>query len=101
MDRRPLFQQVLEALSPGLKVYFQPPESLKMTYPCIVYSDDPGDTTFANNRPYTYEQQYEVQLISREPQPALFHKLASLPKSTHARSFVADNLNHSVFSIYF
>ena len=101
MDRRPQFQQVLEALRPGLKVYFQPPEDMKMDYPCIVYQLDPGSTTFANNLPYSYEQQYEVSLISWQPDPELFKKLAALPKSIHARSYVADNLNHSVFSIYF
>lgn len=101
MDRRLSFQAILEALSPGMKVYFQEPEDVKMVYPCIVYSHDPGSTKFANNLPYNYEQQYQVELISYEPQPVLFHKLAALPKSIHARSFVANNLNHGVFSIYF
>jgi hypothetical protein len=101
MDRRPQFQAVLEALQPGLKVYFQPPEDMKMDYPCIVYQLDPGSTEFANNKPYNYEQQYQVSLISWLPEPVLFKKLAALPKSIHARSYVADKLNHSVFSIYF
>lgn len=101
MDRRLLFQAVLESLKVGMKVYFQPPSDITMTYPCIVYEHNPGSTKFANNRPYTYEQQYEVKLISRVPEPDLFQKLAFLPKSLHARSYVTDNLNHSVFSIYF
>lgn len=101
MDRRPQFQAVLEALQVGLKVYFQPPEDKDMGYPCIVYHLDAGDTEFANNVPYSYEQRYEVKLISWLPEPELFKKLAALPKSIHARSYVADKLNHSVFSIYF
>lgn len=101
MDQRPLFQAVLESLKPGLNVYFQPPSDKIMTYPCIVYSHDPGSTKFANNKPYTYEQQYEVKLISWEPEPELFNKLVFMPKSHHARSYVIKNLNHSVFSIYF
>jgi len=102
MDRRPLFQAVLESLGfPNLKVYFQPPEDIQMVFPCIVYSHDPGSSKFANNHPYNYVQQYEVKLISRVPEPVLFEKLTQLPQSIHARSYVADNLNHSVFSIYF
>lgn len=101
MDRRPTFQAILEALQTGIKVYFQPPEDTKMVYPCIRYELDAGSSKFANNVPYNYEQQYQVLLISRKPEPALFEKLVALPKSIHARSYVADNLNHSVFSIYF
>lgn len=102
MDRRPLFQAVLEGLQTGLPVYFQPPEGFKMAYPCIVYERDPGSSKFAGNRPYNYEQQYEVKLISRDPdESVLFGKLVSLPKSVHAGSYVADNLNHNLFSIYF
>lgn len=72
-----------------------------MEYPCIVYDLDPGYSAFADNKTYIYEQQYEVKLIGRSPQPEKFHQLVHLPKSLHARSFVADNLNHDVFSIYF
>ena len=100
MDRRPLFQAVLEALKPNLKVYFQAPEGM-LEYPCIVYQRDPGSTKFANGKPYSYEQQYQVTLISRQPDTDIFEKLAALPKSIHARFFVSDNLNHDVFSIYF
>lgn len=101
MDRRPQFQALLEGLQTGVKVYFQPPEDMKMDFPCIVYELDAGDSRFANNVPYNYEQRYEVKLISWKPEPTLHKKLVSLPKSIHARSYVADNLNHSVFSIYF
>lgn len=102
MGRRQLFQAVLENLrDPKLKVYFQPPSDLKMEYPCIVYQRDPGSTKYANNRPYNYEQQYQVTWISRQPDSDIFDKLAALPKSNHDRFFVADNLNHDVFSIYF
>lgn len=99
MDRRKQFHQVLKTCTPA--VYFEPPEDVGMVYPCIVYQRDPGSTKFANNRPYNYEQQYEVILIARDADTDVLAKLAALPKSTHARFYVADNLNHDVFSIYF
>lgn len=72
-----------------------------LEYPCIVYGPGPGWTTFADNNPHIYTQQYEVSLIGQAPQPEKFMKLALLPMSVHSRSYVADNLNHDVFNIYF
>lgn len=103
-DRRPQFQLVLEEIiAINDRVFFQPPSNMINTleYPCIVYDLAPGWTAFADNRPFIYTQQYEVTLIGREPQPDKFHKLAFLPESVHSRSFVADNLRHDVFNIYF
>ena len=99
MAPRLLLQQLLEDICPN--VYFQPPASLTMQYPAIVYRRDPADTKHANNLPYRITQQYEVTLIARDPDSNLRDKLAALPTSQHARFFVADNLNHDVFSIYF
>lgn len=100
MAPREQFQILLEGICE--RVYFQPPGDMSLVYPCIVYERDRGDTKFANNRPYKFEQQYEVTLISTDPdEDAIFTKLRDLPKSIHARFFVTDNLNHNVFSIYF
>jgi hypothetical protein len=66
-----------------------------------VYQRDPGSTKFAGNKPYNFEQQYQVTLISRSPDETVKQKLVALPKSSHARFYVTDNLNHDVFSIYF
>lgn len=99
MAPRQQLQSILEDICEN--VYFQPPANVQMVYPAIVYRRDPGDTKFANNTPYDYIQQYEVTLISRDPDDAIFGNLVALPMTTHARNFVADNLNHDVFSIYF
>jgi hypothetical protein len=101
MGRRLQFQALLESLHPGLKVYFQPPATITMVYPCIKYERDRATTEFANDRPYTFNQKYQVTLISRPPDTDIYDKLAALPKTVHDRFFVIDNLNHDVFSIYF
>lgn len=72
-----------------------------MVYPCLVYQPDTGSSTFANNVPYHFEQKYQLTLIDRAPNPALFEKVAALPKTQQDRFYVANNLNHCVFSIYF
>jgi len=82
-------------------VYFQPPPSLTMAYPCIVFNRMNMDVAFANNSPYRLTQRYMVTLIDRDPENPAIEKLASLPMCRHDRWFASDNLNHDVFNLYF
>lgn len=84
-----------------LKAYFQPPTNLVMEYPCIVYSRDTARTSFAGNRPYRYKKRYQITVIDRDPDSDIPDKVAALPTCTHSTFFVADNLNHDVFTIFF
>ena len=101
MYRRIEFHSLLCELLGSSNVYFQPPESIKMKYPAIVYSLNDIDTEHANNGVYLYTKQYSVTLVSKEPDSPVIDKLALLPMSMFNRSYVADNLNHTVFSIYY
>lgn len=83
------------------QVYFQPPPSLVMQYPCIVYNREQADSKFADNAMYLYKQRYSVTLIDRDPDSDKIIKIASLPMTTHERWFAADDLNHDVFNLYF
>ena len=49
MDRRLKLQTLLESIKGVSKVYFQPPETVKMSYPCIVYLLDADKGLHANN----------------------------------------------------
>jgi hypothetical protein len=82
-------------------VYFQPPPSIQMSYPCIVYTRDFEDTQFAGNLPYRRDKRYQVTVIDEDPDSLIPDKVGQLPKSAFIRSFVADKLNHDVFSVYF
>lgn len=82
-------------------VYFQPPENIRMEYPCIVYARDFRKTEFADNKPYADEKRYMVTVIDRDPDSDIPDSVASLPKSSFSRHFVADDLNHDVYSVYF
>lgn len=83
------------------KVYFVAPPNTGMEYPCIVYKRDDAETRFANNRPYTFEQRYQLTLIDRKAENDILPKIAALPKSRYERNFVANNLHHDVFVLYF
>lgn len=85
----------------GSNVYFQPPDGLRLQYPCIVYSLDRVETDHADNMPHHHRKKYQVTLIDRDPESEALMKLADLPTSSHNRRFVSDNLYHDVFTIYY
>lgn len=83
------------------RVYFQPPESVKMIYPCIVYTLDTINTRYANNGPYKHKKAYAVTVIDRDPDSLIPDKIGELPLSSFTRNFKNDNLNHFVYRLYF
>lgn len=94
-------QSLLEGLLGSDEVHFQPPATILLNYPCIVYNLDYGVTEFAGNRPYSFTKRYQVTAIDRDPDSQLPDKLAELPLCTINRTYRADGLNHFVFNIYF
>lgn len=83
------------------KVYFQPPSTLQMEYPCVVYQRDAANTKFADNAPYSYVQRYQVTLIDRNPDSEFLSAIKDLPKCIYDRGFATAGLNHDVFVLYF
>lgn len=82
-------------------VYFQPPESIKMVYPCNVYVLDQMDTKYANDKPYLHQKRYSVTIIDKDPDSVLPDKIRCLPLCSFNRFYTSANLNHWVFSLYF
>lgn len=102
MGRRLLLQTQLETLmGNNPRVYFQPPNNIKLSYPCIVYSRYQARTLFAANTPYLFRQRYAVTVIDRDPDSTLHTKVALLPFCVFQRHFATDNLNHDVYNLYF
>lgn len=101
MGRRLELHEILCGILGSRNVYFQPPESIKMQYPCIVYDRNNGDTQFADDKPYEFRLAYEVTLIDKNPDNDAILKLAALPMSRFNRHYTADNLNHDSFVIYY
>ncbi len=82
-------------------VYFQPPETSKIKYPCIIYKLSDIDTDFADNCSYMTRKQYLLTIIDKNPDSELPDKISKLPFSRFNRFFTKDNLNHWVFTLYF
>jgi len=101
MGQRLQLHEVFADILETDNVYFQPPNNLKMQYPCIVYNLDDIDAEFADNTPYALTKRYSVTIIDRNPDTLLVKKIASLPMCIFNRFFTADNLNHYVFLLHY
>lgn len=83
-------------------VYFQPPESVKLKYPCVVYHLDDGRPEFANNGMYKFMKSYTVTIIDPNPDSELPDRFRqALTYCRPGRWYSADNLNHWPFTIYY
>lgn len=99
-DRLDLHEILCDALG-SRNVYFDPPESVKMQYDAIRYSRSNIENTYANNSAYLQRNRYEVIVIYRDPDSDIPGKISRLPLCRHDRHYVADNLHHDVFTLYY
>jgi hypothetical protein len=84
------------------KVYFQPPESVRMKYPAIRYNLTSGDTRYADNGAYNHQRRYEVTVIEKNPDIPWDEKmLNAFQYCSFERMYAAENLNHWQFSLYY
>ena len=84
------------------KVYFQPPESVKMEYDCIRYSKSAPDIRRADNTIYKKCNKYELIHMTRDPDSVAPDFILGLfPMCRIDRTYVADNLYHTVFTLYY
>lgn len=87
-----------ETLGSG-NVYFQPPESVEMKYPAIVYERSDLTNAFADNTVYIQRHVYQVTVIDKNPDSVVVDKISQLPRCKFIRHYKVDNLNHDVFTI--
>jgi hypothetical protein len=101
MEKRLIFQALLEGLLGSRNVYFQPPTNVVMRYPAIVYNRDYQSVFFADNRPYHRRLRYQVTVIDPDPDSLIPDRVAELPLTTLVRHFTLDQLNHDIYDVYF
>lgn len=101
MDRRLSLQEILVNILGSNNVYFQPPETIKLQYPCIVYERSNIDNQYADNRAYMSMVRYSLTLITRSPESDLVKEILELPYCSYDRYYAADTLNHDVFTLYY
>lgn len=101
MGERLELQELLEELLGSRNVYYCPPESVKMSYPAIVYSKDDIRKWDANDSKYGQKKKYTITVIDRRPDNEVIDALLNLEYSSYNRYYTSDNLNHDVITLYY
>lgn len=101
MSRRLELHEILCDILGSRNVYFQPPASVKMQYPAIVYSRETIRNEFADNSVYRQGTAYQVTVIDKNPDSEIVYRVSKLPTCRFNRHFTSDNLNHDVFVLYY
>lgn len=101
MSNRADLQAELEKILGNRNVYYQPPESVKINYPAIIYSRNDIDSKYANDKSYINTNCYEVIVIDKKPDNAAIDQILGLPCCIFDRHYTADNLHHDVLILYY
>lgn len=100
MGSRLELQAELQTFLP--KVYYQPPSTLKMEYPCIVYKRFGKLSKRANNGVYLRDTQYQITLIERDPDSNLADQLEDhFASCVISQNYTVDNLHHTTLNLYY
>ena len=81
-------------------VYFQPPSSIQLKYPCIIYSLHRYQFSPADNIKYLQHVTYDLIVIDKNPDSKI--PMALIEEFTTCsldRVYKADNLNHFSLSL--
>ncbi len=85
-------------------VYYDPPESIRMDFPCFRFELNNFDVSHADNKAYSKKPRWAVTYITRdieEIEQVAEEMLEHFKYCNFDTSFRADNLEHAVFNLYF
>lgn len=100
--RRELLNQEFKDILGSENVYYQPPESQSMEYPCIRYETTSGYNPKADNKSYLWVDCYNVQYIHKDPDDEMTAKIRNhFEKCSQGSRYKADNLYHDIFTLYY
>lgn len=100
-NRRLELHNILCELLGSSNVYFQPPETIKMKYPAIVYELNDIESKHADDGVYLSKREYLITLIDKDPDNEFVGKVSSIPTCRFNRHYQSDNLNHYVFTVFY
>lgn len=81
-------------------VYYNPPSSVQLVYPCIIVQLDDVLHGHANNKVYKRDNRYALTIIDPNPDSELRAIIDDLPKTSMNRSYVADGLWHFSYTMF-
>ena len=101
-NRRFMLQDKLELILGSNKVYYNPPDGQKISYPCIIYNLEGENVDRANNARYRAMNRYSITIIHRDADSTICNDiLDSFEYTSFNRQFKNDNLYHDVITLYY
>lgn len=99
MTRLELDAKLRELLG-NTNIYFDPPESIKLKYPCFLYELDGLDQVRADNRHYRDMSRYSITYITKKTESDIAKQFFEMfPTANFDNKYSADNLWHYVFTL--
>lgn len=100
-EKRIKFHNKLKEVLGNNNVYYNPPSTTKLQYPCIIYNLSDIRTNKANNNVYLLDHVYQVTLIGAKVTDDTKDKiLTEIPYSNFNRSYINNGLYHYVYTIF-
>ena len=82
-------------------VYFQPPESVRMQYPCIVWNLAKIPVQYADDKAYLKNPKYVIRYISTEPDDPMRLTLTEVLGVPMIQVYNKDGLYHYIYELYY
>lgn len=99
-DRLSLHDKLIGVLGSG-NVYFQPPISIRLKYPCIIYKRDAEDPFYANDGKYYGMKRYMITVVDANPDSLIPDKVSKMHYCSFLNHLTVDGLNHDVYSLFY
>lgn len=100
-QRRLELHTMLQNIVGNNNVYYQPPSTITMKYPAIVYARSNINNIYADDDVYNQTRDYQITVIDKDPDSLVVDKISRVKRIKFVRHFASDNLNHDVFSIHY
>lgn len=103
-NQRDRLHSILTSIKGPKKVYYQPPSTERLVYPCLIYTLEKINTRYANGNRYLSVPLYTLLLIDYDPESIIQKEIMDLRGDCHVkfnRYYTADNLNHWSYDLYF
>lgn len=86
----------------NLKLYFQPPSNIQLTYPCIIYSKTDTYRQYGNDSVYLRKQGYKLMVIDKNPDSVIAESIEEhFQYCKVEQHYTVDNLNHTTLQLYY
>ena len=99
MDSRIKLHTELVEILGTTHAYYQPPESVKIEYPAIIYKKSDIINSHAGNSVYSQNNKYQIIVADKNPDSDIVKKVSKMDTCRFAKHYTSKNMNYYVFEI--